>query len=70
MASQSCSARPVANGGTRKMNNIIRPCSGAQTTVGTAAPKKLASRIHPKPPYSLIVGPAGRLLEDGTVEEA
>eukprot|EP00972_Heterocapsa_arctica_P096285 14205906-Heterocapsa_arctica.AAC.1 len=47
------------------MVNIIRPCSGAQTPVGTAALKKLAGRLHPKPLYTLIVCPAGKLLEDG-----
>eukprot|EP00972_Heterocapsa_arctica_P033353 4909055-Heterocapsa_arctica.AAC.1 len=56
--------------GTKKIIHIFRPCSGAQTPAGTAALKKLAGSVHPKPPYSLIVGPAGRLLEDGTVEEA
>eukprot|EP00972_Heterocapsa_arctica_P006175 908634-Heterocapsa_arctica.AAC.1 len=52
------------------MRDLLKPCSGAQTLAGTSALKKLAGRLHPKPPYSLIVGLAGRMLEDGTVEEA
>eukprot|EP00972_Heterocapsa_arctica_P070821 10463403-Heterocapsa_arctica.AAC.1 len=55
--------------GTRKMVNLLRPCTRVQTPAGTAALKKLVGRLHPKPPYPLTVGPAGRLLEYGTVEE-
>eukprot|EP00972_Heterocapsa_arctica_P008481 1236885-Heterocapsa_arctica.AAC.1 len=52
------------------MRDLLKPCSGAQTPADTSALKQLASRLHPKPPHSLIVGPAGRLQEDGTVSQA
>eukprot|EP00972_Heterocapsa_arctica_P095742 14120597-Heterocapsa_arctica.AAC.1 len=50
--------------GTRKIRYLLKPCIGAQTSAGTLALKKIAARRHPEPPHSLIVGQAGKLLED------
>ena len=55
--------------GTRKIGDL-KPCTGSRTSAGTLALKKLAARRHPRPPHDLMVGQAGKLLADGTVEMA
>ena len=54
--------------GTMKMSGLFKQCSGSQTEAATAALRRLASGRHPS--LSLVVGPAGRLLPDGSVQEA
>ena len=54
--------------GTMKMSGLLKQCTGSQSEAATAALRRLASGRHPSLP--LVVGPAGRLLPDGTVQEA
>ena len=56
--------------GTRKIGDLLKPCTRVRTSAGTLALKKLAARRHPRPPHDLMVGQAGTLLADGTVEMA
>ena len=54
--------------GTMKTGGLLKSCTGSQTPAATAALRRLAGGRHPS--LSLVVGPAGKFLPDGTVQEA